>query len=74
MWPKDATVNDRSNAANLTGVLTRSRRRCRGRKRRIEAGINKITDAATRFGTVRDEAERAVGTPRGAWSAPSKRR
>ena len=59
----DATVSNaiRSNAANLTGRVDQIEEKMSSVERRIEAGINKITDAATRFELFETKAERAVG-------------
>ena len=59
----DAAVNNaiRSNSAGLTGRVDQIEEKMSSVERRIEAGINKITDAATRFELFETKAERAVG-------------
>lgn len=59
----DAAVNNamRSNASGLTGRVDQIEEKMSSVERRIEAGINKITDAATRFELFETKAERAVG-------------
>ncbi|MDP3494692.1 MAG: peptidoglycan-binding protein [Hyphomonadaceae bacterium] len=59
----DATVTNaiRSNASGLAGRVDQIEEKMSSVERRIEAGINKITDAATRFELFETKAERAVG-------------
>lgn len=59
----DAAVANaiRSGSANLTGRVDQIEEKMSSVERRIEAGINKITDAATRFELFETKAERAVG-------------
>lgn len=59
----DAAVNNaiRSNASSITGRVDQIEEKMSSVERRIEAGINKITDAATRFELFETKAERAVG-------------
>lgn len=59
----DAAVNNaiRSNSAGLVGRVDQIEEKMSSVERRIEAGINKITDAATRFELFETKAERAVG-------------
>src|SRR5690606_10863320 len=51
----------RTNAAGITGRVDQIEEKMQTVERRIEAGINKITDAATRFEQFESKAERAVG-------------
>ncbi len=51
----------RTNAAGIAGRVDQIEEKMQTVERRIEAGINKITDAATRFEQFESKAERAVG-------------
>ena len=51
----------RSGSAHLTGRVDEIEEKMSSVERRIEAGVNKITDAATRFELFETKAERAVG-------------
>lgn len=59
----DGLVNNavRSNSSGLTTRIDQVEEKMSSVERRIEAGINKITDAATRFELFESKAERAVG-------------
>lgn len=59
----DSAVHNaiRSNSAGITGRVDEIEEKMSTVERRIEAGINKITDAATRFELFENKAERAVG-------------
>ncbi|RYZ00578.1 MAG: hypothetical protein EON61_17500, partial [Alphaproteobacteria bacterium] len=51
----------RSNSAGIAGRVDQIEEKIQTVERRIEAGISKITDAATRFEQFENKAERAVG-------------
>jgi localization factor PodJL len=51
----------RSNTASLTGRIDQIEEKMSSAERRIEAGISRITDAASRFELFETKAERAVG-------------
>jgi len=59
----DSAVHNaiRSTSAGITGRVDQIEEKMTTVERRIEAGINKITDAATRFELFENKAERAVG-------------
>lgn len=59
----DTVVNNaiRQNASTLTGRIDQVEEKMSSVERRIEAGINKISDAASRFELFETKAERAVG-------------
>lgn len=59
----DSVVSNavRSTSANLTGRIDQVEEKMSSVERRIEAGLNKITDAASRFENFEAKAERAVG-------------
>lgn len=59
----DTVVNNaiRSNSAGITGRVDQIEEKMSTVERRIEAGINKISDAASRFELFESKAERAVG-------------
>ncbi len=59
----DNVVNNavRSTSEGLTGRINQVEEKMSSVERRIEAGLNKITDAASRFENFETKAERAVG-------------
>lgn len=59
----DSVVSNavRSTSASLTGRIDQVEEKMSSVERRIEAGLNKITDAASRFENFEAKAERAVG-------------